>query len=767
MLVGWPPLVAKQPLVAELQGADGGLAWVLGQNLAAPCVRLVGMDGKLTSTSSKCLSIEARVNDSLLLVDLGPPPPPAVVQRLLVETPGGHALSPPVNAPELHSVTPCARPGDTVAVVGRRFANLNPRVVLSCDGSNVTVSAFVESDTMATFVLPADTAASRPDHACTVSWSDSSGVWDGATSGGPAAATALRVLAPLPAVGAAVDASQPPYSANPTGNVDATDAILAAIAAAPEGGIVQLAAGTFRLNPPENLTAFPQSGACQQMTAAICTGPKRVTIVGAGQDKTTLLLGNRALVSVPSGRVFHHEWWCRCNQLALPSVTSVQVGFWGSAISLRHLALSDQLPGSCYNATNKQVDPKCMNATLRYNSPALWSMNTWGAWSYNVSDVSFLDVHFISSRSATALHLRYCRRCTVQNCLIDGGSIEVAGPLQDVRVLNNTARLHGPHPTELGGGVGAFVMSGVGGRISGILIANNTLDALYPIEQSTISGRIAIFQGNVEHLYVANNLNRRAGPGDQCPDMNQGEQVLWESGTESLTRARAVDDTNASVLNVDGKLLTVRCGFATTKPYILAKILAAGSLPAAKDPTGGMLARGWGHDYAHVGNANFGGVTILHGHGAGQTRMIRGVVQPVDPDEFTLQLMMDREWGVPPDDESDIVVWGSCVHSIVMRDNAFHGIPKHVDQVGHTATVMIPIWGRAHRATYTNNIGNDMRETMYSMVDGTTAGTSLTTTDHIIRDVVSTHTRVGLDIVPQPHNDRLTMIVTMLNITLR
>eukprot|EP01043_Picozoa_sp_COSAG02_P000303 COSAG02_NODE_5_length_66751_cov_63.939148_49_plen_662_part_00 len=444
-----------------------------------------------------------------------------------------------------------------------------------------------------------------------------------------------------------------------------------------------------------------------------------------------------------------------------------QVGFWGSAISLRNLTISDELPAACYNATNKQVNQNCMNATLRYNSPALWSMNTWGAWPYNVSDVSFTDVHFISSRSASALHLRYCRRCTVQNCLMDGGSIEVAGPLQDVRILNTTAQLHGPDPTQLGGGVGAFVMGGVGGRISGLLVANNTLGALYPIEQSTISGRIVALQGNVEHLYVSNNLNQRAGPGDQCPDMNQGEQLLWESGVESLSSARAVDDTNASVLKADGKLLTVRCGFATTKPYILAKVLAAGSLPAAQDPTGGMLARGWGGDYAHAGAARFGGVTVLHGAGAGQTRMILGVVRPVDPDEFTLQLMLDREWGVPPDDKSDIVVWGSCVHSIVVRDNNFYGIPKHVEQVAHTATVMIPIWGRAHRATYTNNIGNDMRETMYSMVDGTTTGTSLTTTDHIIRDLVSTHTRIGLDIVPQPHNDRLTMIVTMLNITLR
>lgn len=293
-------VAVEVPHIAELQGAAGRLVWVLGQNLAAPCVRLAGLDGKAAVSNGECLLIEARVNDSLLLVDLGSPPTGMpLVHRLLVETAVGQALSPPLNAPELHYVDPYARPGDTVAVVGRRFVDPHPSVVLSCGGSpNVTVSAFVESDTRATFVLPADTAVSRPGRTrCIVAWSDSSGLWYGATSGGPAAATALQVLAPLPSGETNVDASKPPYSANPTGNVDATDAILGAIAAAPEGGTVQLPAGTFRLNPPQNRTAFPQSGACQQMTAAICTGPKRVTIIGAGQGKTTLLLGNRALVS--------------------------------------------------------------------------------------------------------------------------------------------------------------------------------------------------------------------------------------------------------------------------------------------------------------------------------------------------------------------------------------------------------------------------------------------------------------------------------------
>jgi hypothetical protein len=303
--------VDVEPHIAELQGAAGRLVWVLGQNLAAPCVRLANMDGKATVSNGDCLSIEARVNDSLLLVDLGSPPTGMpLVHRLLVETAAGQALSPPMNAPELHYVDPYARPGDTVAVVGRRFVDSQPSVILSCDGSpNVTVSAFVESDTRATFVLPADTGVSRPGRACIVAWSDSSGLWCGATSGGPAAATTLQVLAPLPSGENAVDASKPPYSANPTGNVDATDAILAAIAAAPEGGTVRLPTGTFRLNPPQNHTAFPQSGACQQMTAAICTGSKRVTIIGAGQDKTTLLLGNQALVSRQSVGVCFHLYY--------------------------------------------------------------------------------------------------------------------------------------------------------------------------------------------------------------------------------------------------------------------------------------------------------------------------------------------------------------------------------------------------------------------------------------------------------------------------
>lgn len=719
---------ASPPVVSELQGStslrnhlsnDGDLVWVLGSNLVDPCVRVASMTGEPDEGSGNCLSIESRVNDSLLLVNVGSLPS-TEPRRLLIDTAAGTALTPPVNAPELHWVDPYSRPGATVAVVGRRLASHNPRVVLSCRGfSNVTVAAFVESDTRATFKLPVNTHPGT----CKLVWQDDWGVWPG-TSGGPAAATQMVVLSPLVHAGS-VNANDAPYLADGSGKTDATESILAAIAATPENGTVKLAAGTYRINPPVS-ASFSQPAACVSMTAALCTGRKRVTIVGAGRGKTILLQGNRA-----------------------------EVAIWGSAISLRDLTLSDALRTDCYNRTNGAPLESCLNITRRYDSPALWSMNTWGAFQFNVSDISFENVHFIATRAATGLHLRYCRRCSVQNCLIDGGAIELAGPVQDVRIVNNTARLHGPFPTKLGGGVGAFVMAGVGGRISTLVVANNTLDALLPIEQSTISGRIIAFQANVEHLYVSSNLNKRAGPGDQCPDMNQGEQVLWETGNEG----RVPDDHNSTVVNVEGSKLTVRFGLRTTVPYLVSKIR-----PSLSDQSRGMVGAGWRADYAHAGHAYFGGITVLWGKGAGQTRMI------TDLSDDNMTLTLDSEFGIPPDTDSAIVVWGSCVHQIVMRDNVFHGISKHVEQESHTATVMIPLWGRAHRATYTNNIGRDMRVTMYSMVNGRVesgGGGSLSVTDHIVRDVVSTHTRTGLDIQPSPHQNRLTMIVTMLNITLR
>ena len=132
--------------------------------------------------------------------------------------------------------------------------------------------------------------------------------------------------------------------------------------------MVRLAAGTYRINPPT--AAFPQTNACVQMTAAICTGPKRVTIVGAGRDQTVILLGIRA-----------------------------EVAIWGSAISLRDLTLSDELPSDCYNVTNHAPFDSCLNFTKRYDSPALWSMNTWVR---NILDISLACCLLTPISSATS-----------------------------------------------------------------------------------------------------------------------------------------------------------------------------------------------------------------------------------------------------------------------------------------------------------------------------------------------------------------------------
>ena len=74
--------------------------------------------------------------------------------------------------------------------------------------------------------------------------------------------------------------------------------------------------------------------------------------------------------------------------------------------------------------------------------------------------------------------------------------------------------------------------------------------------------------------------------------MNQGEQFLWESGTEV-----APDDTNSSVVKVQGAHMTVRFGLSTTQGLLLSKMRSPGSLPPSVDSSGGMIARGWGQDY--------------------------------------------------------------------------------------------------------------------------------------------------------------------------
>ena len=454
---GWQQTAAPQ--ISELQGATthrsssdsgwvGGQVWVLGAHLSSgppgPLVRLAPIDSNLTVGTA--LRVEHQINDTVLLVSLPPRLPEGGPWRLAVETAGGQAFSPAVNAPEVHWTDPYARAGDVIGLYGRRLY-APAQAKLRCAGSN-SYSALAplwhENSNRATFRVP----TTVPPGLCTVSYVDSAGEWLGATSGGPRAAVDLEIL-PALAVGSVLNASRPPYSADSSGQTDATGAILSALADVTEGGTVHLGPGVYRLDPP-NQTVHPQPQGCRSYGGvALCAPFKRVSIVGAGMNSTVLLMG------------------AKC-----------EVAIWGSPISLSDLTLSDRLPpGEQTNATGYQ--------------PGLVSMDTWAAWQYNISDVSFRRVHFVGTRTDVAVNMRYARRIVVDSCLMEGGAVVMtAGPLRDIRITNNIARLQGNDAKKLGGGVGAFTGGPIGGRVSSMVVANNTLGALLPLAESDISGRI-------------------------------------------------------------------------------------------------------------------------------------------------------------------------------------------------------------------------------------------------------------------------------------
>ena len=105
---------------------------------------------------------------------------------------------------------------------------------------------------------------------------------------------------------------------------------------------------------------------------------------------------------------------------------------------------------------------------------------------------------------------------------------------------------------------------------------------------------------------------------------------------------------------------------------------------------------------------------------------------------------------------------------------------------------MVPLWGRAHRVEYANLVARDMRDTLYSMVptqvnkpscpvnylavitceghhsaEQVNGPGGLSVTDHIVRDIVSTHTRAGIALTPAPTaTHHLSLLISMSNITL-
>jgi hypothetical protein len=133
-----------------------------------------------------------------------------------------------------------------------------------------------------------------------------------------------------------------------------------------------------------------------------------------------------------------------------------------------------------------------------------------------------------------------------------------------------------------------------------------------------------------------------------------------------------------------------------------------------------------------------GGVAVISGRGAGQVRRLVAMAS----DNRTLQV--DRAFVVTPDETSEVKVFMTWIYSAIIRDNVFIGAKRQVEQEDHTAACMIPLWGRAGTVDFINNVGHDMRGTMYIQVNP-----NLTVTDHIIRNTVSTYTCVC---VP-PRND--------------
>ena len=480
----------------ELQGSTvgphgGGSVWVLTSGdpaalNATSAVHVVDAGGSTVASAR----VESVSPDGGLLLIAIPGGLPAAAYRLAF----GGLYTPAVNAPEPHWCTPRARVGDELAIYGRRFRREAGTTVIltpAAGGAPTTVAAYVENENRATFVLPNKLTAGR----WLLAYHDSWGIW---TAEPP---ITVEVLSPLPPNRVA-NASLPPYSADATGATDAAPAISAAIRDAGSGGTVVLGAGVFLLARNTNST----DRNCRTMAAAVCLSPITagtlpVTVAGLGEGLTSLRQGPTA-----------------------------QNAFWGSAVSLANLTLTDELP----------VGQSPSVPAGSYTSAALFSMDTYGAWAHNFTDLAFTNVHFISSRNKShALMLRYIRGVRIRSCRFDYASIALSGPLLDVQMTNCSARLQSQTAT-------GFIQNGVGGRISSVVIANTTVTGLVPQEESTIAGRFHQAQGYWEHLYVAGNVNERASPGDLHHDSNQGEQFCWESGDMQLDAKVKVERVGAT-----------------------------------------------------------------------------------------------------------------------------------------------------------------------------------------------------------------------------
>ena len=226
----------------------------------------------------------------------------------------------------------------------------------------------------------------------------------------------------------------------------------------------------------------------------------------------------------------------------------ISQAFWGAAVSLRDLTVTDYLPPplEARNTTGEDSDTRT-GTPLPYQR-ALWSMDTcswWGnqgmgqalnttpkaactdPWSsrkFASTDISFERVTFDVNQADQAVTVRFMQRTRFDSCTFAGGQLMVDGPNHDIRIQNSVF---------LGtSGVGAVFFST--GYTSDVSMINNTQDHLRPLAASSFPGRMLVTQGtgSVERLFFAENTNRQAGPGGLCTQ-NQGEQILFETGAWS------------------------------------------------------------------------------------------------------------------------------------------------------------------------------------------------------------------------------------------
>jgi hypothetical protein len=168
----------------------------------------------------------------------------------------------------------------------------------------VRVSAHVENENRATFLLPASqsTESSPAPGQYQLQYEDSWGTW----SADPP--MLLEVLHSLH-VAKIVNSSLPPCSADATGATDAAPAIVVALRDAGNGGTVALGAGAFMMGLHEWRNDSDDN--CRTMGAAVCLPPTTaesgssslaqqqlaVMIHGLGSGVTTLRQGATAQIS--------------------------------------------------------------------------------------------------------------------------------------------------------------------------------------------------------------------------------------------------------------------------------------------------------------------------------------------------------------------------------------------------------------------------------------------------------------------------------------